>query len=176
MDGLVKTVDNINDKSNLQFGNVKEFLGFIINSDGPDNSPWISVPKSKVVKLTRTLRRLLSKDIVQARTLARVTGICVAMTRAVLPGKLMLQSVYRLLASRTSWSDILYIDRFVKKDLKWWFDSLKELNGCPIQVKTMECQLIMDASGSGWGAVFEGQEANGLWTPELSHHQIIARC
>ncbi len=37
-----------------------------------------------------------------------------AMTRAVLPAKLKLRNVYRLLATKITWSDMLYIEGAVE--------------------------------------------------------------
>ncbi len=49
-----------------------------------------------------------------------VAGMCVAIMRAILPAKLKLRNVYRLLATTYSWSDVLFIDGAAEKDLPWW--------------------------------------------------------
>ncbi len=152
------------------------YVGFEINSSGPANVPWIKVTKNKLQKLKKTIRRALKRKHIQARALAMIAGMCVAMMRAILPAKLKLRNVYRLLAIKCSWSDVLFIEGAAEKDLQWWLEALHSRNGAPIFLQTTEIQVATDASSSGWGGVVRnskdshliGQSASGMWSETIS--------
>ena len=88
-----------------------------------------------------------------ARMLAKVAGQCIAMTRAILPGKLLLRNVYRLLSKKTSWEDELTIDQHSLEDLLWWKETIQNWNGAPLLVRQPGIQIGTDASGTGLGSV-----------------------
>ena len=77
-----------------------------VNYTAGQSNPTIHVPAIRCQKLHKDIRQ------------------CVTMLRAVAPGKLMLQNVYRLLRSRVSWSDQLVLDIGAREDLNWWLPSL----------------------------------------------------
>lgn len=159
------------EKSDFESSTQKEFIGFTINTEGPNECPWIFVPRKKIVKLKSSIRHVILAKSVTARFLARICGMCIAMTKAILPAKLKLRNAYRLLASRKSWSDSLVLSLAARQDLDWWLTALSEWNGAPIQVKAPQLQVATDASGSGWGGVILdsklieeiGTSASGLW-------------
>ncbi len=99
------------------------------------------------------------------------------MTRAVLPAKLKLRNDYKLLATKCSWSNMLYIEGTVEEDLEWWIEALESWNGAPIHVKTPEIQITTDASSSGWGGIvlnsnnkdLIGMSASSMWSRMISH-------
>ena len=164
------------DKSVLIPTTVIEYIGFIIDSIGPNNTPWIKIPVKKLNKLKKDIRRVIKAGHVQARGLARIAGMCVAMTKAILPAKLKLRNVYRLLAKKTSWSDSLLLDKAAHSDLLWWLESLSTWNGAPISLAPPDIQIATDASGTGWGGIvlnsqvktLIGNQSSGIWTPEIS--------
>ncbi len=152
------------------------YVGFEINSSGPGNVPWIKVTKNKLQKLKKTIRRALKRKHIKARAFARIAGMCVAMMRAILPAKRKLRNVYRLLATKGSWSDVLFIEGAAENDLQWWLEALHSWNGAPIFLQTAEIQVATDASSSGWGGVvlnskdphLIGQSASGMWSEKVS--------
>ena len=95
--------------------------------------------------------RLLFKQCMTARDLARIIGQCVSMTRAVLPGKLLLRNCYRVLSTRTNWESQVQLTPSAISDLKWWHDALKGWNGAPLCQKLVDAQVETDASKIGWG-------------------------
>ena len=145
------------------------FIGFDVYSVGK-NGPWIKVLPIKIRKLKGYLRRVLCKTTVTVRMLTKVAGQCVAMTKAVLPGKLLLRNVYCCLAKRLSWSDSLFIDNNKRSDLLWWQNALNSWNGAPLNLKTPELQIILDASGTGYGAWIPGVEVevSGVWSSDVA--------
>ena len=136
---------------------------------GSDDGPVIRIPKSRIHNVKRDIRRALKNGWVTARALARIAGKCVAMTKVILPAKLLLRNIYRLLASRNSWQDCLQIDISSKQDLEWWVNSLSGWNGLVVQDQKIDVQITTDASASGWGATLGNLKAQGLWNTRLAH-------
>jgi hypothetical protein len=154
------------EKSSLQPENSKLYIGYKITTG---EKPMLHVPNERIYKLRKDLKRILSKCHVTARMLARIAGQCVSMAKAVPPAKLMLRNTYRLLASKTSWSDVLTLDEHTHSDLQWWVQALSSWNGAPIQKGPIDMQMETDASTSGWGACITGtnQFAAGFWNERL---------
>jgi hypothetical protein len=156
------------DKCDLEPSTSKVFVGYVVMSDGPQGQPWIKVPQARVRKAKRDILRLLKTGRATARALARIAGQCVSMTACILPAKLLLRNLYRLLSTRQYWAQVLVLDPPTVKDLTWWVSTLSEWNGAPISTKPVEAQVTTDASGLGWGAVYQGMEAKGVWEPHIS--------
>ncbi len=152
------------DKSSLDAEQRKEFLGYTVLSTGKSDNPELQVPHHKLRKLRHDLRRLLKKESLSARTLARVAGLCISLTRAILPGKLMLRGIYRLLATKASWESPLVLNDEVRQEMTWWIESVGYWNGTTILPKTIQAQIWTDASHWGWGATLNGQYAQGFWS------------
>ena len=79
--------------------------------------------------------------------------------------------MYRLLASRQSWSDHLQFDQGTISDLNWWAVALSSWNAQSAVHEEIDVQMWTDASGSGWpgwGAVCLGETAAGWWNHRLS--------
>ncbi len=155
------------EKSALTPSMEQEYIGYKICTK---EAPVLKIPKSRVKKVRRDINRALSKDTICARILARIAGQCVSMTKAVLPGKLLLRQTYRLLASRQHWEDQLYLDQSTRTELQWWTEALESWNGAPISKAPISCPIATDASATGWGAVCNttGRTAAGYWTKQLS--------
>ena len=145
------------------------FIGFDICSQGV-NGPWIKVMQSKVRKLKSAIRRALSLNLLSARQLARIAGQCIAMTKAVLPARLLLRNIYRTIASKRDWQSMLFLDKHCREDLHWWLCALDQWNGAPLNLKSPDLQITVDASSYGWGAAITGTEfeASGTWSKDIS--------
>jgi len=88
------------------------------------------------------------------------------MSKCIYPAKLLLRNLYRLLATRKSWSDSLLLDKYTRTDLHWWLDSVSQWNALFVVNKQIDTPLITDASKSGWGAWLADshKQAQGFWT------------
>ena len=140
------------DKCDLTMTCRTTFVGFMITSDG-DNGPWIKVLPEKIRKLKRAIVRLLhNAREVSVRTIARVAGQCIAMSKAIVPGKLLLRNVYRTIVSRSGWDDTVSLSVNAVKDLLWWLKVLKSWNRAPLHCKPVDLQVETDASSIGWGS------------------------
>ena len=90
------------------------------------------------------------------------------MTKAIIPGKLLLRNAYRLLSRQSSWDSPLVLDSPTKDDLTWWYHALESWNGRPIKTKPVEAQLVTDASQTGWGGVLNGKQAADYWDKQIA--------
>ena len=104
------------EKSSLTPQHKKTYIGFIVSTEG--ETPIISIPHHRIYKLKRDIKRVLSKTSVSSRTLATVAGQCIAMTKAIIPRKLLLQNVYCLVATRSTWEDMLLLNTSATEDLQ----------------------------------------------------------
>ena len=159
------------EKSSLVPSTTKEYLGWIVDSE----LLQVQATASRVKKLKRSLTKILNKQYITARQLARVAGQCVAMTTAVLPGKMMLRGVYHLLRTKDSWDSMLILNKRAEADLQWWKDSITAWNGRPIKKQMVDLQLETDASKIGWGARLLDKEASGTWSHYMSNQPSNVR-
>ena len=155
------------EKSSLEPTITKEFIGYLIDNTGAKTV--IKIPNSRITKLRKDITRCLNKGSVNARTLARIGGQCISMYKCIFPAKLQLRNLYRLLASKTSWTDILSLDKGTRDDLTWWQSSLTQWNGLIVQECPIDIQMTTDASSIAWGAWIPDHSAQGFWTKDMSY-------
>lgn len=160
------------EKCCLDPGSRCSFIGYIIDSNGPDNLPWLFMQPGKIKKLKKDIKRCLLKGRVQARCLAKICGQAIAMSKAVLPGKLKLRFIYALLATKSSWSDILYLTPRAEEQLNWWLVHLDDWNGSPLLQKHVEAQVWTDSSDTGWGCVLNDKDGSGTWDSDIACEHI----
>ena len=160
-------------KSDLKPSCSKQFIGFVIDTKARSNSILVKVPCKRIQKLKKDIKRLLIKGKGTARFIARVCGQIVSMTKAILPAKLLLRNLYRLLATKTSWQEVISVDKHSNTDLEWWLDSLHAWNGRYYSLddqKKPVIQIATDASCSGFGGIIIGSNAQtqGFWPNYIS--------
>ncbi len=156
-------------KSSLDPAPVKVHIGYKIDTVKEEGKVWISIPAPRIQRLRHDINRLLRKDCVSARALARVAGQCVAMSTAIIPAKLLLRNLYRLLRTRSSWQEILTIDQGTRCDLQWWTSALSFWNGAAAPTQQVDIQVTSDASSTAWGGHCGNSDAQGFWTPRVTH-------
>ena len=98
------------EKRNLVPSHETKSIGYILKIQEEKDSVRLTIPKERINTLKKEICRILKKGHATARGLAKVTGQCVSMTKAVLPAKLLLRNIYRCLAKKSSWQDTLNID------------------------------------------------------------------
>lgn len=150
-------------KSHLVPSTKVTYIGYVIDSDGPQGQPWLYIEKHKLYKLKKDIKRCLRLGTVYARLLAKITGQAISMTKSIFPGKLKLRSLYALLSTKSSWGDKLILTHHCVDDLKWWLNYMDSWNGSPLKLPPVECQIWTDASKSGWGSVLNSEAASGTW-------------
>jgi len=174
---LIETLVNFGwcinyEKSSLKPEQNKLFVGYDIETS---DEPIIKIPISRCNKLKKDIRRVITKKTISARVLARVTGQCVSMFRAIAPGKLMLRNTYKILAGRVSWDSLVTLDESAIQDLTWWIYALDGWNGQVICKKIPEVQIVCDASPFGFGAICGNRKAAGFWSPRVANRPQNAR-
>lgn len=144
------------EKSSLEPETRKKYIGYIIDTGKSNNSVWLEIPNSRIRKVKHDISRVLRKGCVTARGLARIAGQLISMSKAIIPAKLLLRNIYRLLASRSSWSEVLTIDIHSSGDLDWWRKNLTSWNGRFLcKYNAAECvQVATDASKLAWGVTY----------------------
>lgn len=152
----------------------KEYIGYIISTDC-DDGVYVKIPNRRITKLRHDISIVLKNKTVTARALARITGQCVSMAKAIIPAKLLLRNLYNLLKQRLSWQDNLTLDNGCIEDLQWWMSSLKSWNGRSVKKAAIDVQMTTDASTTGWGGHLMDMEAQGLWTPEFRYKNSNCR-
>ena len=153
-------------KSALSPKTERVFIGFLIKTAEDNDKVWLCVPKERITRVIKDIKRIVNKGQATDRALARLAGQIVSMTKAVSPAKLLLRNLYRCLKTRQSWQDVLTLDCETIKDLNWWLCSLSSWNGKAVQPQGPVIQIATDASAEGWGATMiqKGWEAQGFWT------------
>ena len=142
------------------------FIGYIIDTVREEECVWLRIPKDRIKKRKHDIKRALKCGIIVARGLARIAGQIVSMCKVILPAKLLLRNVYRLLSSRSSWQHKLSVDSATASDLTWWLAALDGWNGRAFRKTPQQfLQLTTDASGRSWGGKIVGTEykAQGFW-------------
>ena len=149
-----------------------DFIGYIVDSCGPGDLPWLFMQTTKIKKLKKDIKRCILKGYVQARCLAKICGQAIAMSRAVLPGKLKLRYIYSLLATKSSWTDILSLTPESTEQLLWWLEHIDDWNGSPLVTNPVEVQIWTDSSDTGWGCVLNDKEGSGVWDSDIACEHI----
>jgi hypothetical protein len=157
-------------KSDLSPSQELTYIGYRLITNDQSGFPQLRIPIERIRKLRKDISRLLLRGCTTARCLARIAGQCVSMAKAVLPAKLLLRNIYRLLHQRVAWEDMLRLDAPTIKDLQWWFVALENWNGRDISTRPVEMQIETDASQTGWGAniIGSGKQAAGFWDMTMS--------
>lgn len=145
---------------------VKVYVGYIISTDG---ALHLQIPKERIKKLHKDIAKVIRTKSATARQLARIAGQCISMAKAVIPAKLLLRNVYRLLSSKESWQSNLTIDKDTLNDLIWWQNALVNWNGAIIKPQIIEASITTDASAIGWGAHCAGEMAQGFWNTRIKY-------
>lgn len=150
------------------------YIGYIIDTDKQDRAVLLSIPKDRIKKVKKDIKRALGKGKLTARALARISGQLISMSKVFLPAKLLLRNIYRLLSTKSTWQDTLVLDNPSIGDLNWWLAALQGWNGRYFkQTADQLLQLTTDASGSGYGGTIIGHthRVQGFWdsqTKQLS--------
>ena len=97
------------------------------------------------------------------------------MTKVIVPSKLPLRYVYKLLSKRNLWQDILQFDVQPIGESEWRLDAIVEWNGRPVTIKPIDAQIICGASSQRWGVMCEGNEAAGFWNRRHSRSHTAYR-
>ena len=170
-DLVVNTLEDLGfkinfEKSCLKPNNHIDYLGFEI--DTSKEWPIIKAKKERIVRIKRQIRSVLRKNKVKAKVLAKTAGLCISVAWAVTPGKLFLRHLYRLLGTKDSWNDELWLNDHCVAELNWWLKAVENWNFREIKPHSIDVQIVTDASKTGWGGTLGELEAKGDWDTFVS--------
>ena len=164
-------------KSSTEPAQIVEHLGLII--DTTREVPMFKVPYQKLKKIRQLARRVLNlgrAGKLVLRELARFAGLCLSVARAVLPGRLLLRAIYRVVretradcsSSKAGWARRVQMSAEALDEAAWWNDALGAWNGRSVRPRPHTATMTTDASESGFGATLEMNGTSlrlaGMWT------------
>lgn len=159
------------DKSQLTPVFELQYIGYVIHTNKEKDTVWLTIPRERVTKLKHDIKRAIKSKCVTARALARISGQIVAMCKVLVPAKLLLRNIYRLLKTKKSWQDKLILDSPTITDLLWWLPALDGWNGRSFKKAPQELlQLTTDASAKSWGGMIVDSpyKAQGFWDQQTA--------
>lgn len=128
------------------------FLGFVIDTA----SMTVHLPLQKQKDARKLVRRWLSRRIISGRDLARLVGILMSLSPAVLYGRAhtrALEALLKPVSRRCRYSARVQLTQAARDDLQWWLKTLKARVARPIMVNTIpDLEVELDASSLGRGA------------------------
>jgi len=131
------------------------FTCFVQATTGP---PSFKVPPRKSHALHHNINCLLrlfrQQGQVPVQKLAAVIGQGVALTKAILPAKLLLRNAYHNIARRENWNSLVPLSAATILDLEDWLHGLSTWNGRLANLQPCNVLLDTDASLDGghlWG-------------------------
>jgi len=165
------------EKPNLMPSQSKEFLGLLVNTTGP---PSFKVPPRKSQELQHNIDCLLrlfrQQGQVPVWKLAAVIGQGVALTKAILPAKLLLRNAYHNIAQRANWNSLVPLSAATILDLEDWRHGLSTWNRRLANLQPCNVLLNTEASLTGWGASLGATSSSlthtsvGWWPPSKQRH------
>ena len=116
------------EKSSLNLETKKEFLGLLLDSS---NWPTFLVPPKKKHSVTNEINRLLSRahQLLPARRVAQVAGLCISLSRALGPTRLLLRNLFRDLKKKSHWNGLILLSPEAIQDLLHWSHLMKNWDG-----------------------------------------------
>ena len=159
------------EKSVLVPVQVLSFLGFILNS----KDMTVSLGAEKIANIKLKIDSALSKQEISIQEVAELVGKLVATFPAVVFGRLFYRQIdidkaKALKNARGNFSALMRLSDQAKTDLNWWLENLG--SACKIESKNPDFVIKTDASGFGYGGVFDDNEISGFWSPDEQNAHI----
>ena len=150
------------------------YLGFLINSINMK----LFLPELKLGKIVTACAQLVAQSNPTIREVARVAGLLVA----ALPAVNYLKLYYRSLeickteslfqCATPDYDRTITLSAQARSDLNWVIHNIAKYNGKCFCEPDIDIFIHCDASLSGWGAVCQGQSANGSWSVVEAENHI----
>ena len=142
----------------------------------------VKLPQEKVLGIKQQCQELLHHTQTTVRVLAKVIGKLTAAIRAILPGplhyrQLQMQKARALLTGNQSYESVVILTPECKAELDWWVRCIDQWNGRTMirPSPDLAVRITTDASKKGWGAVWQDQTTQGVWSEEeqLQHINVL---
>lgn len=147
------------------------FLGFVLDSV----NLTISLPQSKIQKISSMCRTHLSLTYTTRRELAKLLGNLTSIVPAIPHAPLHYRDLQALLidSRNQDWDHSVTYTLEAKSNLQWWVTHIASVNGAPWHLPPPEITISTDASKTGWGATCShGPNAGDFWSPVESNLHI----
>ena len=151
------------EKSVLQPCQKLAFLGFLLDSVNMKVFPTAE----KREKIILAYQQLLKKSVISIRKVAHVIGLLRYRS-------LEIDKNTPLQQNNGNYEAIMTLSSESVNDLSWWVTSLP-IAWKNITMGNLTIEMATDASTLGWGAVCNGQSAQGMWSP-LEKQKHICTC
>ncbi|XP_037832808.1 uncharacterized protein LOC108247140 [Kryptolebias marmoratus] len=154
------------EKSHLVPGRSVEYLGLLLNSD----TMRACLTHKRVSAIEECIASCLAQRTVSAQQCQRLLGLFAAAAQAVPLGLLHTRPLQHWFACQKVFLPKdrirqLTLSRKCLKVLAWWGSSSAVVEGVPLGLGGARVTVTTDASQTGWGAVWEGRSARGIWDP-----------
>lgn len=134
------------------------------------------LPDEKVDKILCACQNLLTCVNPSVREVAHVIRLLVSAFPAVNFLKLHYRSIElcksQALSVNPDFDQKIQLDPCARSDLRWVIENISQLNGFMFGNRPADVSIECNASLAGWGAVCNGQTANGRWSLLESEHHI----
>ena len=153
--------------------NVITYLGIEINS----NNLTISIPQEKYLELMHILPNWVTRTTVKKQQLLSLIGKLSFICKVVRPGRIFLRRLIDLSTSVNKLHHHITMNKSVREDLKWWMEFLQSWNQTSIipesfHITSADIKLYTDASGMGYGAIYNNEWIQGRWVGNSSKYSI----
>lgn len=139
-------------KSELTPRNSIEFLGYTLDFTG---HPAIGIPLKKKKAISHELSRAARASTIRAKCLARVIGVAISISKALIQTQMLLRGATRDLQqgiTRAGWRGLIDISPSTRSDLATLANLIRTSRPRPIN-PPVEIEVRTDASLTGLGAV-----------------------
>ena len=158
-------------KSSLEPSQIKEFLGFIINS------VEMTIQLTQVKK--RTIAEMCSRFLTQpvtirdvARLIGKFTSSCLGVKFGPLHYRYLDRDKTRALElAKGNYNAPMVISKEGKADIHWWLENVMTSSN-HIRVGNPTLTITTDACFTGWGGTIGSNSTHGLWHAEELYEDI----
>lgn len=85
----------------------------------------LKVMPEKPRRLKKGFQRVIRKRMASARVIAPIASQCITMAKVIMPAKLCLWSLYRLLRRKNKWRETMVLPGDCLGDLEWWYKNVE---------------------------------------------------
>ena len=146
-----------------------KYLGFCIDAE----QMITCLPESKKTKIKAFCHSLMQCDSPTIREVAKVIGSIVSTFPAVKFGPLYYRGLESDKSSAGNFDAVMHLSLQSKNELSWWIHNIDKSQN-DISFSNPDILLTTDASGVGWGAVFNGRKTHGFWSEKEGQFSINA--
>ena len=145
------------------------YLGISIDSE----NMTLQIPSNKIDELRQALPWWLSRRKCTKKELLSLIGKLSFVCRVVRPGRTFLRRLITLSTKVKRNHHHIDITSDARDDIRWWHSNLELLNRRSIipdstVITSTDIKLHTDASGTGFGAIFNNSWIQAKWPPHLS--------